>query len=123
MRVLVVDDSRMVRRRMVALIAAIPAVTSVLQAADGAEGLALAFAERPDVLVVDVRMPRVNGFQVLSALEGEDIAPVRIVVSNHAEYMTHALLLGATHFYDKTRQLAELVTTLIDLGDRKARVC
>ncbi len=123
MRVLVIDDTPLVRRRLAAMIAAIPGVRSVLQAADGAEGLALAFNELPDVLVVDIRMPRMNGFQVLAALDGEDIAPVRIVVSNHADYMTHALLMGATHFYDKSSQLDELVATLTDLADAMARAC
>ena len=49
--------------------------------------------------------------------------PVRIVVSNHADYMTHALLVGATHFYDKSTQLDELEATLIDLADARHRVC
>jgi YesN/AraC family two-component response regulator len=122
-RVLVVDDTSMVRKRLAAMIAAIPGVRSVLQAPDGAEGLALVFAELPDVLVVDIRMPRMNGFQMLAALRGEDVAPVRIVVSNHAEYRTYALLVGATHFYDKATQLDELVATLIDLADGSARTC
>ena len=117
MRVLVVDDTQSVRERLAAMIAAVAGVKSVIQAADGAEGLARALNEAPDVLVLDIRMPRMNGFQVLAALEREPVSPAtRIVVSNHADYMTHALLVGATHFFDKSTQLDGLIAMLAVLA-------
>ncbi len=119
MRVLVVDDTQSVRQRLAAMIADIAGVESVAEASDGAEGLALALTLVPDVLVLDIRMPRMNGFQVLAALADEAAAPsVRVVVSNHADYRTHALLVGATHFFDKSTQLDELVSMLAALGAR-----
>ena len=117
MRVLVVDDTVSIRERLAAMIADIDGVSSVSQAADGLEGLTSAIVDPPDVLVLDIRMPRMNGFQLLAALDAECAAPpTRVVVSNHAEYVEHALLVGATHFFDKSTEIDGLLDMLSGLA-------
>jgi two-component system response regulator DevR len=111
-RVLVVDDTQLVRERLVAMIAAIAGIESVAQASDGVAGLAAIAAHTTDVVVLDIRMPRLNGLQMLAALRYDSSAPVRIVVSNHVEYMEHALLGGASFFFDKSTQLDAMLATL-----------
>ena len=116
MRVLIVDDTQSVRERLAAMIAAIAGVERVAQAADAVAGLASVAAAPPDVLVLDICMPGMNGLQLLAALRGHTPAPTCIVVSNHVEYMKHALLAGASHFFDKSTQLDALLATLGELA-------
>ena len=116
MRVLVVDDARLVRERLVDIIAAIPGVEAVLQASDGDEALALVPVEHPDVMVLDIHMPRVGGFKVLNALQKIASTVVVILLTNHVEYRRHALRKGAAYFFDKATELDALLATLADLA-------
>ncbi|MEO8620133.1 MAG: response regulator transcription factor [bacterium] len=119
MRVLVVDDTQSVRERLAAMIAAIAGVERVTQEADGLAGLAAIAMEAPDVVVLDIRMPRVNGFQLLAELNGRAESPTCIVVSNHAEYTRHALLAGASYFFDKSTEIDALLATIGALALRR----
>lgn len=119
MRVLVVDDTTSVRERIAAMISGLAGVEVVEQAVDGVSGLACIATRVPDVLVLDIRMPRMNGFQLLDAIKHRTARPVSIVVSNHAEYRRHALLAGASFFYDKSTQIDDLLATLVALASRR----
>lgn len=66
-RILVVDDEPLVLRMLRDTLAALPA--DVLEAKEGEEALRLAKAERPDLILLDVMMPRMDGFQVAAALK------------------------------------------------------
>ena len=67
--VLVADDQAMVRAGFAAVLAAQPGIEVVGQAADGASAVALAHELRPDVVVMDVRMPGLNGIEATRALQ------------------------------------------------------
>jgi two-component system chemotaxis response regulator CheB len=107
-RVLVVDDSPLVRRTIEILLAADPEVTVVGNAADGLDALAKIRGLRPDVVTLDVMMPRLDGLKVLASLRGEN--PVRVLMLSSltqegAEETLQALDLGAVDFIDKTALL------------------
>jgi CheY-like chemotaxis protein len=106
----------MIRRRLVSMIADIRGIDAVLQAGDGDEALVLVTAERPDVMVLDIQMRRMGGFQVLDALSQQAATPVVIVLTNHIEYRVHALQKGAAFFFDKATELDALMATLTDLA-------
>ena len=67
-RVLIADDQRVVRDGLATIIEAIPEVEVVGLAADGAEAVALATEHRPDVVLMDLRMPRMDGVEATAAL-------------------------------------------------------
>ncbi len=69
MKVLVAEDSSTVRRLVAARLAADG--YEVIEAADGEEALALARQQRPDLLVLDKVMPKLDGFEVVAALRGD----------------------------------------------------
>jgi two-component system, chemotaxis family, protein-glutamate methylesterase/glutaminase len=107
-RLLVVDDSAYNRRNIAAVFADNPDVEVVGKAADGEEALRLATTLKPDVITLDLEMPRMDGFTFLRILMSRQPTPV-IVVSSYSqkENVFKALELGALDFVAKPdRQIA-----------------
>jgi two-component system chemotaxis response regulator CheB len=101
-RLLVVDDSAYSRRQIAEAFAAYPEVEVVGKATDGDEALQLAALLEPDVITLDLEMPRMDGFTFLRILMSRTPTPV-IVVSSYAqqENVFRALELGALDFVAK----------------------
>ncbi|MFG1860193.1 response regulator [Microbispora bryophytorum] len=101
-RVLVADDQAMVRGGLRLILEDQPDIEVVAEAADGAEAVEAARRLRPDVSLVDVRMPRLDGIEVTRALAGPGVPdPLRVVVVTTFdldEYVYGALRAGATGF-------------------------
>ena len=122
MRVLIVDDEPLARRRLVQLLAARD-VEIVGEAGGGSEALELVALLRPDVLLLDIEMPAVDGFAVLKALQ-QGAAPVIIFVTAFQDHAVKAFELRATDFVVKPvsgeRLAAALDQARIDLEARRA---
>jgi DNA-binding NarL/FixJ family response regulator len=101
-RVLVADDQEMVRSGLRLILSEQPGITVIAEAADGAEAVALARRLRPDVCLVDIRMPRLDGIEVTRALAGPGAAdPLKVVIVTTFdldEYVYGALRAGAVGF-------------------------
>lgn len=100
MRVLIVDDEPLARRRLVQLLADLPGVEIAGQAESGREALKLAALLRPDVLLLDIEMPAVDGFAVLKGLP-QGAAPAIIFVTAFQDHAVKAFELRATDFVVK----------------------
>jgi two-component system chemotaxis response regulator CheB len=114
LRLLVVDDSAYNRRNIADVFATQPEVEVVGKAADGEEALRLASLLKPDVITLDLEMPRMDGFTFLRILMSRQPTPV-IVVSSYSqkENVFKALELGALDFVAKpTAQIAPDATDL-----------
>lgn len=100
--VLLADDQAMVRGGLRLILEDQPDITVVGEAADGAEAVALARRLRPDVSLVDIRMPRLDGIEVTRALAGPGVPdPLRVVIVTTFdldEYVYGALRAGAVGF-------------------------
>ena len=70
-RVLVVDDSSVVRRTLKTVLSSDPGIEVLTPAIDGKEGLEFAARDKPDLVILDVDMPRMNGLEVLAELSKE----------------------------------------------------
>ncbi|GAA3023614.1 response regulator transcription factor [Streptosporangium longisporum] len=122
-RVLLADDQPMVRRGLRLILEDQPGISVVAEAADGAEAVFLARRLRPDVCLVDVRMPRLNGIEVTRLLAGPGVAdPLRVVVVTTFdldEYVYDALRGGAAGFVLKDAGPVLLVEAVraADAGD------
>ncbi len=81
-RILVVDDSRPMREFIVQIIASREGFVT-LEASDGAEGLEMALADPPDLILLDMEMPRLNGFQVVDALRAQQANIPIILITSH----------------------------------------
>jgi len=101
-RVLLADDQAMVRSGLRLILEDQPDITVVGEAADGAQAVALARRLRPDVCLVDIRMPLLDGIEVTRALAGPAIgSPLRVVIVTTFdldEYVYGALRAGAVGF-------------------------
>ncbi|HET9428476.1 MAG TPA: LytTR family DNA-binding domain-containing protein [Allosphingosinicella sp.] len=100
MRVLIVDDEPLARRRLVQMLAALPDVDIVGEASGGREALKLVDRLHPDVLLLDIEMPVVDGFAVLKALRPGP-APAIIFVTAFQDHAVKAFELRATDFVVK----------------------
>ncbi|OKJ06052.1 response regulator [Kitasatospora sp. CB01950] len=112
-RVLVADDQALVRGSFRLLVDSAPDLTAVGEAADGIEALELARRERPDVVLMDIRMPRLDGIEATRELAADPaLADVRVLVLTTFDlddYAFAALRAGAAGFLLKDTRPAELL--------------
>ncbi|TGN66366.1 response regulator transcription factor [Nocardioides eburneiflavus] len=102
LRVLVADDQEIVRTGLAMILGAQDGIEVVATAVDGQDAVEQARDLRPDVCLLDIRMPRLNGIEATRALAGPDVAdPLAVVVVTTFdldEYVYGALLAGAKGF-------------------------
>jgi DNA-binding NarL/FixJ family response regulator len=109
-RVLIVDDQDLVREGLRMLLDAEPDLAVAGEAADGAQALAQARQLDPDVILMDVRMPRLNGIEATTRLiQGGSRARILMLTTfNLDEYVYHALKAGASGFLLKDASREQL---------------
>ena len=113
-KVLVIDDSAFNRQTLTSMLESVPGIRVVARAGDGDEGLKQVFAHAPDVITLDLEMPRMDGFTFLRILMARRPTPV-IVISSHnrKDNVFKALELGALDFIAKpTRKVSHELNTI-----------
>ncbi|MEU5583713.1 response regulator transcription factor [Streptomyces chrestomyceticus] len=110
-RVLLADDEAMIRAGVRAILTASPGVEVVAEAADGREAVELALRHRPDVCLLDIRMPRLDGLGAAAELGRTlpETAVVMLTTFSEDEYVAGALGSGASGFLLKTGDPRELI--------------
>ncbi|MEU7314626.1 response regulator transcription factor [Streptomyces sp. NPDC007083] len=123
LRVLLADDEHMVRTALRAILAAEPGIEPVGEATDGDEAVSAVRALRPDVVLMDVRMPRVDGIrateQLVRTLGGEAPRILVLTTFENDSYVYDALRAGAHGFLLKRTTAEDLVAgiRLVARGD------
>jgi prevent-host-death family protein len=112
-RVVVVDDQELVRSGFSMILDAQPDIEVVAEAADGEEAVAITRRVRPDVVLMDVRMPRMDGIEATRRLAGPGVEdPVKVVILTTFdldEYVFDALQAGASGFLLKDLRREDLI--------------
>ncbi|MFF9341945.1 MULTISPECIES: response regulator [unclassified Streptomyces] len=112
-RVLLADDQALLRSAFRVLVDSEPDMEVVGEAADGAQAAALARSERPDVVLMDIRMPGTDGLAATRAITADpELADVRIVMLTTFEideYVVESLRAGASGFLGKGAEPEELL--------------
>jgi two-component system LytT family response regulator len=97
MNVLIVDDEPLARAGMRMLLEEEPGIESIAEARNGAEAVEMVRANRPDLMLLDVQMPEMDGFGVLKELGAEHMPPV-IFVTAHDQYAIQAFEVNAIDY-------------------------
>lgn len=115
LRVLIVDDAPRFLESTADFLSRDPRATVVGCAADGAEGVALSRDLEPDLVIMDVAMPLMNGFAAATAIKAARPSTTIVLTSLHDEpaYRESAALAGADRFTPK-RELAGALMDLLD---------
>lgn len=113
-RLLVVDDDALVRSGLAMILGGAPDLVVVAQAVDGRDGLAAAREHRPDVVLMDVRMPVMNGLEATEHLISWPHPPKVIVLTtfDDDDYVARALRAGATGFLLKDTPPAQIIEAI-----------
>jgi DNA-binding NarL/FixJ family response regulator len=103
MRVLIADDQRVVRDGLVTIVGTLPGIEVVGAAADGGEAVRLAESLRPDVVLMDLRMPRMDGVEATAAIRARLADTQVVVLTTYAddESLMSALSAGAIGYLTK----------------------
>ena len=118
-RVLIVDDDPLVRSALALMLGGGPDLEVVGEAGDGREGVALARRTRPDVVLMDIRMPVLNGLEATRLLHGEPDPPHVIVLTTFDadDQVRAALAAGADGFLLKDTPPAQIVEAIAKVAD------
>ncbi len=124
LRVLVVDDEPLGRRRLLDLLKAEPDVEVVGTAADGVAAVDAIRKSHPDLVLLDVQMPRMSGLDVVREV-GPAAMPVTVFVTAHDEYALHAFDFAAVDYLlkpfrdERFEEALRRARRLIELEDRE----
>ncbi|HEY3859862.1 MAG TPA: response regulator transcription factor [Gammaproteobacteria bacterium] len=114
MRILIADDHTLVRAGLTSLIARLPEMEVVAEAADGRQALRMVRDLQPDIVLMDIAMPGLNGLESAERIHGIHPKIKIVILSMHAseEYVAQALKAGASGYLLKDAATAELEMAL-----------
>jgi DNA-binding NarL/FixJ family response regulator len=124
-RVLLVDDQEMIRDGLSVLLTSSGEIEVIAQASDGAQAVALAATTELDVIVMDIRMPTMDGIEATAAIVESRAEPdgrphiLILTTFDHDDYVYSALAAGASGFLLKDAPARDLIEAvkIIDRGD------
>jgi DNA-binding NarL/FixJ family response regulator len=114
MRVLIADDHGIVRSGLRLLLERQADIEVVAEAADGAEARELAIRERPDLAILDVKMPKLTGLQATREIKAQAPEVAVLILSMHDDdrYVAEAMKAGASGYVVKTQADTDLVAAI-----------
>ncbi len=123
-RVLVVEDHNVVRQGLVALLNLVEGIHVVGEAADGEEAIAQFRRQKPDVTLIDLRLPKLNGVEVIQQVRLESPQARFVVLTTYDgdEDIYRALKSGAKAYLLKGMTTEELVTTILQVHAGRSHI-
>jgi DNA-binding NarL/FixJ family response regulator len=124
MRLFIADDSKLLRDRLVELLASLEGIEIIGQAKDTIEAIESIQRLKPQVVVLDIRMPKGNGIKVLEAIKKDEQPPVVIIFTNYpySQYRKKCRDAGADFFFDKSSEYEKLIETVKALNSNFPQV-
>jgi DNA-binding NarL/FixJ family response regulator len=124
MDLFIADDSQVVLERLIELVGEIPGVSLVGVAKDGITAVDRINYLKPEVIILDIKMPGGNGIDVLRAVRANNPKPVIIMLTNYplSQYKERCLKLGTDFFFDKSNEFDQIPVVLKSLQTAKKAV-
>jgi DNA-binding NarL/FixJ family response regulator len=121
-RLVLADDEHLIRSGLRRILEAAPDLSVVAEAADGDEAVAAVRRHRPDVILLDVRMPRLDGLAAAARITAEPDPPKVVMLTTYDldEYVHRALRVGAVGFLLKDTPPTELAAAVRVVHDGQA---
>jgi DNA-binding NarL/FixJ family response regulator len=114
MRLFIADDSEILRVRLVDMLSEIEGIEIIGQAQESLDAIESIQKLNPQVVILDIRMPRINSIKVLKAIKKDDQSPTVIIFTNYPypQYRKRCMDLGADFFFDKSTEFEKLFDTV-----------
>ena len=119
-RVLIADDHRLFAEALEAILSTDTRIAVAATARDGREAVALADEHRPDVILMDISMPVMDGLEAVEELQrrGIDAGVLMLTGSNARHDVDRARQAGAAGYVTKDRIAAELIDAIVEVASR-----
>ncbi len=121
MNIVLIDDSLLVRERIANIISELPGVKVIGEAGNSLEAIEVVRKTKPDVVILDIKMPGESGVQVLRKLKNEFEELKIIMLTNYpySQYKAECFKYGADYFLSKSDEFEKLPNVLIEIGKQK----
>jgi len=118
MRILIADDSKIYRTYIIDLLSRIEGIEIAGQAEDSPSAVEAIERLKPDVAILDIRMPGGDGILALETIKRNKVNPKTIMFTNYPypQYRKKCMDAGADYFFDKSTEFEKLVETLKELA-------
>ena len=112
--VFIADDSKMLRERLIFMINDFKQIQIVGEARDGLTAIEKIKKLKPDIVILDIRMPGANGIVVLETIKHLKPAPMVVIFTNYPypQYRKKCMALGADYFFDKSNEFDMILKLL-----------
>ncbi|MFP3604928.1 response regulator [Paraburkholderia strydomiana] len=113
-RIAIIDDHPIIRGTIASVLRADPELEVVGECGDGEEGLQMVLKEKPDLVIIDLDLPRLDGLSIIRRIREENLKICILVLSAKPEDVMAAYMraAGANGYVGKGRQMSELITAL-----------
>jgi len=122
LKVLIVEDSEVVTRRIRSMLKEIPDVTVVGEAINGTEAIAITNVMEPDVVLLDIHLPGINGVEVLKEIKLNHSETKVMMLTNYSDlhHRKRCKEAGADYFFDKSIEFEKVPDVLTSIYRSKA---
>ena len=123
-KVIIADDSTPIRERIIKLLSSVSNVEIAGEAIDGIEAAVMVRKTKPDVVILDLQMPKLSGLEILPRLKELVPSPVVVVLTNFSTGPLKAMCIrkGADFFFDKSTEFEKAVAVVEGMADAHASV-
>ena len=117
MKVVIADDSSLLRDRIKSLLNSINDISMVYEAKNGVEALQLIMEKEPDLAIIDIRMPEMNGIEVLKQIRKLNMKTRVCILTSYPypQYRKRCLEAGADYFLSKIEDFEEIEIVITDM--------
>lgn len=124
MKLLIADDSEILRSRLIEMLSHIPGIEIVGEVENGVDAVVYADRLKPDVIILDIRMPNADGILALESIRRSNRISKIIILTNYPypQYKQKCLEAGADYFFSKSEEIEKMIGTLQDINQEFLQV-